>query len=825
MTGGRKIFTVSKTGETSRLLELQSPFESSDYDSSNEELSQTTVRRRRTQVSFSGPVPHAEPSIIVPIDAIDYDDILDQAYEGFEYDTCQNSILNEQLVFKGRQQNFIEALRYFILFLIGVFTGLAAALIDFSIEKITQFKFDLLSRSLFSIKFILNLFILVLNSYEFLEKILYPVFTWCAINFVLIFIGSSFVVYIAPVAAGSGIPQVKCFLNGINVPRLMRLSTMLVKGIGVMLSVTGGLAVGKEGPMIHVGAAIAGGLSQGRLTYFRKSFEIFRVFRSHIEKRDFVSAGAAAGVASAFGAPVGGLLFALEEGCSFLNPVIMWRILFSSMTSMFFLSFFKNAFRGNAFKFSPGGIISFGTFTFLESYTILEILIFILFGVFGGLTGAIFVKGNEALTKFRKKYVSVGICSVLEACFIACLTAAVGYGLMWTLKDCHPVADTTSPFPVTNVTQGARNKILVSIEKLKHRTSILNGHKNKISQLESTIPHEQGSEEQSVTFNNTIREILTELRAIVQTPFSPSDDIPMLLMHIFSRLSSLCLSADSLLDSDCHFCIVEILSIALEHDVRKLTGKALNFFSQGFTSQEKNHLTALYLAINSAHGLISQHNQRRNSLCRESRHQVAGGNRRKSYGSAGNSPSSGIGAQHLEPSLSHFPFFCSQFRLSSVICLAGTLNSPPLMSSCIDHQKRNKKKDSIFCESKDDLLLVDSHCFCQHDLQNSNRKSVERTNSVPNNNSVYKATSQQQLRPQQQVTSTTMCFNGSQPRFPAHYTSSTYQPMFNSFQARFRSPGAAPFIHHEKQFAPESDQINIDLDQLTREVTYLAIDG
>ena len=75
--------------------------------------------------------------------------------------------------------------------------------------------------------------------------------------------------------------------------------------MGVVFSVAGGLAVGKEGPMIHTGAVIAAGVSQGRSTTFNRDFHVFEVFRTDHEKRDFVAGGAAAGVAAAFGSPVG----------------------------------------------------------------------------------------------------------------------------------------------------------------------------------------------------------------------------------------------------------------------------------------------------------------------------------------------------------------------------------------------------------------------------------------------------------------------------------------------------------------------------------------
>lgn len=98
---------------------------------------------------------------------------------------------------------------------------------------------------------------------------------------------ASLFVYIEPVSGGSGIPEVKCFLNGIDLPRIVRFKTLVCKVVGVTFSVAAGLPVGKEGPMVHSGSVVAAGISQGKTNLWGKdtSFSKFSDFRNDREKR------------------------------------------------------------------------------------------------------------------------------------------------------------------------------------------------------------------------------------------------------------------------------------------------------------------------------------------------------------------------------------------------------------------------------------------------------------------------------------------------------------------------------------------------------------
>ena len=70
-----------------------------------------------------------------------------------------------------------------------------------------------------------------------------------------------------------------------------------------MLGVSAGLSLGKEGPLVHVASCCG--------NFFSYLFPKYG--KNEAKKREILSAAAAAGVSVAFGAPIGGVLFSLEE--------------------------------------------------------------------------------------------------------------------------------------------------------------------------------------------------------------------------------------------------------------------------------------------------------------------------------------------------------------------------------------------------------------------------------------------------------------------------------------------------------------------------------
>ena len=173
----------------------------------------------------------------------------------------------------------------------------------------------------------------------------------------------------APETRGSGIPQTEGMMRGMVgfKPFKMIVGTL----VGSAMSFFAGLPVGAEGPSVTLGAS--------------SSQAISNVFKSKLAwQRYIISAGAGAGFAVAFAAPLSGLVFVLEEGHRRFSPVL----LLSTVISIIF-GFITYRLMGNITGLwnADSSYFNFGEF---EVVTYKEILVLISIGISCGIAAIIF---------------------------------------------------------------------------------------------------------------------------------------------------------------------------------------------------------------------------------------------------------------------------------------------------------------------------------------------------------------------------------------------------------------------------------------------------
>ena len=120
----------------------------------------------------------------------------------------------------------------------------------------------------------------------------------CALVLVAVAAAVTALLIAEPDIAGSGIPQVEAELRGRKDMNWLRVA--LCKMAGCALAIGGGLALGREGPSIQIGAMAGKGFARARRAPLT-------------EERLLLTCGAGAGLSAAFGAPLAGAIFSLEE--------------------------------------------------------------------------------------------------------------------------------------------------------------------------------------------------------------------------------------------------------------------------------------------------------------------------------------------------------------------------------------------------------------------------------------------------------------------------------------------------------------------------------
>lgn len=233
-----------------------------------------------------------------------------------------------------------------------------------------------------------------------------------SVNVLMVLMSSILVAYVSPKALGSGIPELKCIVKRISVKDAITYKTLFVKTIGVVGSVSGGLPVGFEGPMLHYGAIIGAKLSK----YVDDPEEVY----------DMMSCGLAAGVACAFNAPIGGVLFSIEEGCAKLDLELLQRAFFCSVVASNFLNLFMQ----------NEGYYVFGTMDIYYPVHFYEYVFFSMLGIMGGLFGSFFNALNTRATHLRQVHVSKPWMKVIESISFSILLSLISFGVSYYMGEC-----------------------------------------------------------------------------------------------------------------------------------------------------------------------------------------------------------------------------------------------------------------------------------------------------------------------------------------------------------------------------------------------------
>lgn len=169
--------------------------------------------------------------------------------------------------------------------------------------------------------------------------------------------------------------------------------------IGSIGSVSAGLDLGKEGPLVHIGSCIASLLAQGgsESDHYRLKCRWLRFFNNDRDRRDLITCGASSGVCAAFRSPVGGVLFSLEEVATWWRSALLWRTFFSTAVVVVVLrGFIEYCNSGRCGLFGRGGLILFDVSDVKVSYHVNDLLLVSLVGVLGGLLGSAY---NSVLHK------------------------------------------------------------------------------------------------------------------------------------------------------------------------------------------------------------------------------------------------------------------------------------------------------------------------------------------------------------------------------------------------------------------------------------------
>ncbi|KAG5512239.1 hypothetical protein GH5_07725 [Leishmania sp. Ghana 2012 LV757] len=282
-------------------------------------------------------------------------------------------------------------LRWLLHVLIALSVGVVATVVSYAVDILESYRAEVLYR------------VMTGPQHRYIGN-LQGFFCTVLGSVMLVAVAAGVVVYFEPAASGGGIPDVMAYLNGVHLRKAMNLRTFTAKAISCICAVAGGLPVGLEAPLIHLGAITGAGVTQGRSRTLGFQTSLFQAFRNNKDRRDFITAGAACGVSVAFGAPIGGLLFVMEEVSSFWDQSSNGQIFLATMLCFTFSTIINSIVEDRRLL---GWVSNAAAVLFEVNITIplnlVSIIPSLLLGIIIGSLAAFFTKTNLILIKWRRR--------------------------------------------------------------------------------------------------------------------------------------------------------------------------------------------------------------------------------------------------------------------------------------------------------------------------------------------------------------------------------------------------------------------------------------
>ena len=214
----------------------------------------------------------------------------------------------------------------------------------------------------------------------------------------------------APEARGHGVPEV---MDAIYYREgKIRPIVAAVKSLASAISIGTGAAVGREGPIIQIGASLGSSLGQF-------------VTMAPWQRITLVAAGAGAGIAATFNTPIGGVMFAIE----LMLPEISARTFLPVALATGTATFIGRIFLG----LQPAFAVPAALLTSDKPASLSALLLYALLGALMGLAATCFIKGlslaEDVFERIKNGYVrhTIGMLIIGSLMYVLLITAGQYY--------------------------------------------------------------------------------------------------------------------------------------------------------------------------------------------------------------------------------------------------------------------------------------------------------------------------------------------------------------------------------------------------------------